>query len=165
MDKNIKDIVLTELEDLKERIAENIRTTGQNASGNTVLSLKVKPTETGALLEGRSPFGTLETGRKKGKVPKSFSKIIMQWMDDKGITARPIPYKRKPSERWQPKYTEQERGTISLAGAIAHKIKTKGTSLYRAGGIDTVYSKEIPKTIEAIKDKVMIEVVKHIKLN
>ena len=150
MDAQVRNIVINELEALKQRIAANIVSTGQNASGRTIASLHVEEHESGATLFGRFPFGTLETGRKAGKVPEGFQAIIMQWMKDKGIKAAPIPYLRIPSQKWQPKYTPQQRGDFSLAGAIAHKIKTEGTALHRAGGRADVYSNEIPLTLKNI---------------
>jgi len=150
-----KNIIIEEILSLKDRIAANIVSTKQNASGRTIQSLEVIETESGAQLWGRSPFGTLETGRKPGKVPNNFRDIILQWMKDKGIKATAIPYIRKPSDKWQPKYTPQQRGDYSLAGAIAYKIQTEGTSNYKMGGRDDVYSNEIPNTINSISQKLL----------
>ena len=151
MNERVKHIVINELEALKQRIASNIVASGQNASGRTIASLKIEERDSGARLLGRMPFGTLEAGRKSGKVPGSFIGIIGQWMRDKGIKANPIPYIRIPSDKWQPKYTPQQRGDISLAGAIAYKIKKEGTKLHRSGGKADVYSNEIPLTLENIR--------------
>jgi hypothetical protein len=163
MNEPAKHIVIGALDDLKQRIAHNIVSTGQNAS-----SLHVEEYGSGAKLLGRFPFGTLETGRKPGKVPGNFQSIILQWMNDKGIKASPIPYISKPSKHWQPKYTPQERGDRSLAGAIAHKIKTGGTKLYRDKGRNDVYSNEIPATIESIRKQltgIYKQEIQNIKLN
>ncbi|MDR2929073.1 MAG: hypothetical protein LBV41_12875 [Cytophagaceae bacterium] len=165
----IRENVRAELEALKRRIAENIVSTGRQASGRTAQSLEVTETERGGMLTGRRAFHVLETGRAGGKVPYGFTGIILQWMRDKGIKAEPMPYLRKASDKWQPKYTAQERGDMSLAGAIAHKIRTEGTALFHKGGSDDVYSREIPKTIEAIYSKIAdnmaIDIIKSIKLN
>jgi hypothetical protein len=163
-----KHIIISELEDLKKRIANNITANKQNASGRTIASLRVEENDDGARLMGRSPFGTLETGRKPGKVPGNFNAIILQWMKDKGIKGAPIPYLRQPSQQWQPKYTPQQRGDFSLAGAIAHKIKTEGTKLYRDNGDNSVYSNEIPATIESIRKQlagIYKQEIQNIKLN
>jgi len=153
MNERAKHIVINELEALKQRIAKNIVSSGQNASGRTIASLKVEEYDSGVRLLGRFPFGTLETGRKPGKVPNSFIGIIEQWIRDKGIKAAPIPYIRIPSQNWQPKYNPQERGDMSLASAIAYKIKKEGTKLHRSGGRADVYSKEIPLTLENIRKR------------
>ena len=153
---DVKKILGIALEELRQRIIANHVAAGQVASGRTRASLRVEVTENEGILWGRSPFGTLETGRKPGKTPQGFVGIIRQWMQDKGIHGTPIPYVRQPSERWKPKYTPQERGDLSLAGAIAHTIKTKGTSLYRRGGRDDIYSNEIPRTINEVQDKLMV---------
>ncbi len=155
MIEQVKHIVVNEVEALKQRIAANIVSTGQNASGRTVASLEVVEMDDSVKLLGRFPFGALETGRKTGKVPKGFQGIIIQWMRDKGIKADPIPYIRTPSEKWQPKYTPGQRGDMSLAGAIAHKIKTEGTKLFRDGGRQDVYSNEIPVTLKNIQHQLV----------
>ena len=165
----IKSAIVDELEKLSLRIAANIDSTGQTASGKTAKSLKVSETESGAKLEGRKPFGALETGRKAGKTPKGFTAIIRQWVKDKGINAAPIPYIRQTSDKWQPKYTPQERGNMSLASTIAWSIREHGTKLHRDGGRDDVYSNEIPKTIQAVSERAskifVTRVVEQIKLN
>ncbi|MCL1933960.1 MAG: hypothetical protein FWF53_09155 [Candidatus Azobacteroides sp.] len=153
MNEQARHIILEEVEALKKRIADNIVSTKQNASGETIKSLEIIETDDSVKLLGHSPFGTLETGRKPGKVPQGFQGIILQWMKDKGIKATPIPYARNPSQRWQPKYTPQQRGDMSIAGVIAHKIKTDGTKLYRDGGRADVYSNEIPVTLKNIRQK------------
>lgn len=152
---DVQKILGIELEELKNRIIANHVAAGQVASGNTRKSLRVEINNYEGILWGRAPFGTLETGRKAGRTPKGFAGIIRQWMKDKGIHAAPIPYVRQPSDRWQPKYTPQERGDMSLAGAIAHTIRTKGTSLYRSGGRSDIYSNEIPKTENNIVSKLL----------
>jgi hypothetical protein len=150
-------IIREELESLKERIIANHTDAGQVASGRTRDSLRVEADKSGGALIGRSPFGTLETGRKGGKVPYNFVDIIAQWIVDKGISYRAMPYVRQASARWQPKYSDPDtRGRMTLAGAIAHKIKTEGTLLYREGGRADIYSNEIPTTLRNLKDRLSV---------
>ena len=149
--EDIEAFVKSELEALQVRIAANIGSTGRTASGRTAKSMEVETIPWGGRLTGRAAFGTLETGRKPGKVPANFTAIIRQWIKDKGLRTTPIPYKRKPSDKWQPKYTPAERGELSLAGAIAYKIRTEGTRLYRTGGDGDVYSNEIPAAVEKLR--------------
>lgn len=166
-----RQMAFEEMTQLKERIIANMQAAGAVASGRTIRSLAVVTTDDGVALvsQQQMPFGTLETGRRGGAVPSGFVGIIMQWMKDKGIQAAPIPYKRQPSERWQPKYTPAERGQMSMAGAIAHTIEKSGTKLFRNGGRDTIYSQEIPKTVAAIQQKIsallQAQVTEQIKLN
>jgi hypothetical protein len=169
MKEEAKIIVVDELEALKLRIIDNIRSKGRNASGRTIQSLRVVAGDDGVALFGRSAFGTMETGRKAGKVPFGFRDIILQWMEDKGISGAPIPYVRKPSAKWQPKYTPKERGDMSLAGAIAATIKKKGSKLHRDGGDNEIYSKEIPIALKQIRERlkglIIPQVKQVIKLN
>lgn len=147
-------IVSEELMAFAQRVRENHIRAGQRASGRTADSIRLEVDGDTYTVYGRRAFWTLEHGRAGGAVPKNFRDIIRQWMADKGIKAIPVPYIRKPSEKWQPKYTPQERGDMSLAGAIAHKIATKGTKLFREGGRDDIYSGEIEKTIETIQARI-----------
>lgn len=143
-------IVREELERAKQIISAHIIANGQNASGRTIKSLHVEVSQDEGTLFGRSPFGTLETGRRAGKVPYGFRRIIMQWMQDKGIHGTPIAYKTNRPH----KYTPQERGDMSMAGAIAHTIATKGSALHRKGGRSNVYSNVIPDTMERVKSRI-----------
>lgn len=143
----VMELVASELKALKQHIIENHRSAGQVASGRTIASLKVEITEDGGVLWGRSAFGTLETGRKGGKVPAGFWKIIRQWMDDKGIQVE------KPD---------------SFAYLVARKIANEGTQLFREGGFYKIYSPEVKDTVERVSDGIGIlfgSEVEHINLN
>lgn len=143
----VMELVSSELEALKQKIIENHKEAMQVASGRTIASMKVEVTEDGGILWGRSAFGTLETGRKGGKVPAGFWKIIRQWMDDKGIQVE------KPD---------------SFAYLVARKIAREGTQLFRNGGRSDIYSSEIKGTIERMSDKIGLlfgSEVEHINLN
>ena len=157
-------IMAEELEALKKKIVAQHFGAGQKASGRTAASLRVEVSENEGTLYGRSPFGTLETGRRPGKTPRGFQAIIRKWMADKGIEASPIPYKTDRPH----KYTPQERGELSLSFLIARKIKKNGTSLFRKGGRADIYSNVIPQATERIKSRV-VELLKldvdNIKLN
>lgn len=143
----VMELVSSELEALKQKVIENQKDSGQVASGRTIASMKVEVTEDGGVLWGRSPFGTLETGRKPGKVPAGFWKIIRQWMDDKGIQVQ------KPD---------------SFAYLVARKIANEGTQLFRNGGRDDIYSPEVRDTVERVSQGIGIlfgSEVEHINLN
>lgn len=143
----VMELVSSELEALKQKIIENHKEAKQVASGRTIASMKVEVTEDGGILWGRSAFGTLETGRKGGKVPAGFGKIIRQWMDDKGIQVQ------KPD---------------SFAYLVARKIANEGTQLFRNGGRDDIYSPEVKDTVERVSQGIGIlfgSEVEHINLN
>ena len=136
-----------ELNAFKQRVIENHIRAGQKASGRTISSLRVEITSDGGIVWGRKPFATLETGRKGGKVPRGFYKIIYDWIIDKGLIFE------KPK---------------SVAYLIARKIAREGTQLHRDGGRDDIYSKEIERTTEIIMEKVFgifERDVTHINLN
>lgn len=160
-----KRIISEELNTLRLRIIENMKRNKQVVTGKTAQSLAVEVDEWGGRLMGNVPvIPTLETGRKAGRVPRGFASIIYQWMQDKGIHGDPIPYVRSGKH----KYSAQERGDRSMAAAIAHTIKTKGSRLHRTGGRADVYSNEIPNTIARLQEQLgmlVLESVKSIKIN
>jgi hypothetical protein len=162
---SIEVILMEELQTLKAQITANIRATGQWASGKTAASMAVMVSGSIGELVGRRAFGTLETGRRGGRVPRNFMGIIYDWMQAKGVHAEPIPYKTSRPH----KYTEQERGDRTMAYFIAKTIRREGTRLYRDGGRDDVYSRAIPITIERINSRLSgiyaAAVAQQIKLN
>ena len=161
----VSQILTEELGTLKATIINNIRTTGQWASGKTAASMQVYVSGSVGELVGRRAFGTLETGRRGGRVPRNFHNIIYDWMMAKGVHAEPMPYKTSRPH----KYTEQERGDRTMAYFIAKTIRREGTRLYRNGGRDDVYSRAIPITIERINSRLsgiyVASVTQQIKLN
>lgn len=123
-----------------------------NASGRTARSLRYsiggeKQLKILADAGNRAPIETLQYGRPGGKVPKGFHAIITQWILDKRISYSPIPYIRKESRGWKPKYTPEERGLNALAGAISAKIKKEGTARFHNPDTD-VYSPVLEEVIE-----------------
>ena len=175
---NPNDIVADELEKLKQRIINNMRNANAVATGGTIKSLMVMKYNGGVKLVSaqKMPFGVMETGRvgkltgktidgREPQVPMNFISIILAWMSARGIHGQAKPYVRNVPQ----KYSAQERGDRSLAGAIAKKIEMQGTKLHRMGGRNTIYSSEIPSTIDIIKKRVRglfaTEVGEVIKLN
>ena len=113
-------------QDCIDEIRTAIVNNGINASGRTQRSLNF--TDTGDKLrvfmdKGGAPPKTLQTGRAGGKVPKGFVGIIAQWIQDKGLKVKLVPYKTDRKH----KYTVEERSLNMMAGAIANKIKEVGT--------------------------------------
>lgn len=142
-----KKVISEELNSLKQRIIDNHLKAGQKASGRTIASLRVEMGDDEGTLFGRKAFGTLETGRRGGRVPKGFYQIILEWVKDKGISVE------KPK---------------TFAWFVARKIAREGTMLYRQGGRADIYSNEIPQTIDSIESRIMGRLgasVKHINLN
>ena len=170
------EIVAEELDELRKRIIANMQREGAVATGNTIRSLRVEQRPFGAALISaqRMPFGVLETGRRGGNVPGmkngvpvGFAAIIYRWMQAKGIHATDV---KKPKNPWKmTAYDAQVRADRSLSFAIATSIMKRGTKLFREGGRDTIYSQEIPKTIDKVRERlsrlISAEVLEQIKLN
>lgn len=156
--QDIAKVLTEELSRLAERIKENHRRAGQVASGRTLASIQPEVKGNIGILWGREPFGTLETGRgptqERANPPIRLDEIIYQWAIDKGIHIDPMPYKRRPSDRWQPKYSSaHERALVSFSYAVAKKIHKEGTVLFRQGGRADIYSNEIPETIKRVEER------------
>ena len=158
-------IISEQLEQLRQRIAAHIMANGQNASGRTIRSLRWEAEEDHGTLFGRFPFGTMETGRKAGKIPYNMTSIIYQWMQDKGVHAQPITYKTDRPHKYS---SGQEAADRSMAYCIGRKIAREGTLLHRQGGRADVYSNCIPQTRQAIRERLIAllhDKVKSIKIN
>lgn len=121
-----KELIEKFFESLKAEVIEEQKRQGRVASGKSLSEWEIQINEFRGVLLGSRYAGTLETGRKPGKVPKGFAEIIEDWMRDKGI--------------FQTK-TIAERGAI--ASAIAWRIHKEGTKLHRTGGNSGVIIKFI----------------------
>lgn len=154
----IQDLIYSALEEVKTEIASNISSTGSTASGKTADSMEIEVTGTSGRLTGRQAFWTLERGRGPGRIPGNMRDIIKQWALDKGISISPIPYIRQASDKWQPKYTEQERGLNYFASAVAHNISNRGTQLYLDGGRDDIYTPAIEKAMNKLANNVLLNI-------
>lgn len=144
------DELKTLLDKMVAEMRDNLAKTKTNASGRTSASLRVVMTDTGGEIWGRKYFRGVEQGRAGGRVPRNFTSIIEQWIIDKRLTPSAIPYKRKPSAKWSPKYTPEERGLQRMASAIAHTIEKSGTSLYRKGGRKDIFTNVIEENKPAL---------------
>lgn len=114
-------------DDAISRIKQAIVSSGAHASGASSRSLAHAESDAEFNLYGAEHFKWMEQGRKGGKVPKDFIKIIMVWMQDKGLAPRGIDPEKLPEIR-------------SAAFLIARKIKNEGTSLYRNKSFRDIYS-------------------------
>lgn len=145
--KLMQQIVIDELEDLAKRIAANIEATGQANTGQTAKSMHVVQDGSIFTLYGRGGFYGLEVGlhHRPPITP------IYNWILSKGLAK------------------ENEKKTRSFAFAIARKMETEGSFLYRNkrtfGGVANpdVFSSEIKKTVENLYEKLGAAVLKEIE--
>lgn len=134
LDEEIRQILLEELDALRQRIIENMGKADQIVTGKTRDSMQVQVNGLAGVLTGRQAFATLETGSRPWskppkRVPKFFADLIGEWIDAKGLDLN----------KW----------------AVAHSIIHKGSKLYREGGRSDVYSPELQKTIDRIGERVV----------
>lgn len=159
--------VLKAVQKCRDKISQNIDTQKIKASGRTQKALQVERRGDNVVMvdngEG-APFETLKFGRPGGKVPKGFQDIILQWMEDKGIKAEPIAYLRQPSEKWKPKYTEQQRGQMKLAGAIAATIRKSGTKRNKQNN-NQVYDEPINELLDELAEIFVNEITINVKFD
>ena len=161
----MKEEIIKILTECKAEIVSNMQSEGITVTGRTAGSLEVEDRGEHLVLfqkpEG-APLETTQFGRGAGNVPRGFREIIKQWIIDKGIATQPIPYIRTPSANWQPMYTPEERGLAAAAGAIAHKIATKGTERF-ANPKTNIYTEPIDKAIEKISGFLLTEITTNIR--
>ena len=161
----MREQILKILTECKAEIVSNMQSEGITVTGRTAGSLAVEDRGDHLVLlqkpEG-APLETTQFGRPAGKVPTGFRQIIKQWIVDKKIPTNPIPYIRTPSANWQPMYTPQERGLAAAAGAIAHKIATKGTERFSNPNTN-IYTEPIDKAIDKISNFLLTEITTKIR--
>lgn len=150
LSEEIKKSVLAILNKAKEDIANNMSSNDINASGRTSDSMVVEEYDGGIRLVSRgekiAPFGTLEVGRKGGKVPKGFSAILYQWSLDKGLDFQ----------------SDSMRKTFSYL--LARRIAREGTLRHKSPQ-NNIYSQVVKAVINDVNSKVTTKVLKHIKLH
>ena len=161
----MKEEILKILTECKAEIINNMQSEGVTVTGRTAKSLSVEDRGEHLVLlqkpEG-APIETTQFGREGGKVPFGFRQIIRQWIIDKKIQTKDIPYIRKPSAKWQPMYTPQERGLAAAAGAIAHKIAKVGTDRF-SNPKTNIYTEPIDKAIDKISNFLLTEITTNIR--
>ena len=145
-----------------ERVSDQLDATHTTASGRAKRSLRIEYSTERATLYGCDYFDRLESGNPPRSMSTSFVRTIRQWMLDKGISASPVSYVRRESERWRPKYIPQERGELMLAGAIAHKIAQEGTQLYRDGGRTDIYTDIINEEVGRLREQLAATIKKQL---
>ena len=147
-----------EIEEMMREVFEQMRLdiiarheqAGQVASGRTRDSLRseIVPgmSSVTATLYGRKYFAALETGSKPWAKqyqhpPKPFVETIAEWMKDKGITG------------------------VS-AYLVARKIMQEGSSLYRSGGRNDIFTpamldaeRKIDEQISALFERITLETI------
>ena len=133
-----KNLAVEAIQMIRDAIVEK----GIKASGRTGNSLKGEDTGTRVIVyaDGTgAPASTLQYGREGGKVPFNFVGIIKQWIIDKGLPVKPLPFSPDNPRPKMQKYTEHERGLNKMAGNFAYAIKEKGTKRHRENR-DDIYT-------------------------
>jgi len=167
---DLKKEIVNILLEAKDEIISNIDTEGIRASGRTQQSLKVVEYENGVQLVGgggdAASIESLQYGWKPEKIPddipKNFVEILVKWIEDKQINVKQVPYKRKPSANWQPKYTVEERSKRIAAASIANHIKNFGTLRYRNNNLN-VYTPIVEKVKEKVSKIVLASIRESLK--
>ncbi len=136
-------IIREELERLRSGIIARSQQQGQKASGRTYAAIQTEDvSDKGGKLVGSSYVAVLATGRRSGKVPYDFVRIIKEWAAYKGITFSD----EREFDRW--------------ANAVAWKIRREGTELWRTvgssgGGLD-VFQTPIEDCIKRISERLAV---------
>lgn len=142
--QNIAQILLQ----ARDEIRANMAAKGINASGRTSAALQVVQ-RGGKIelikLEGQNaPFGTLQYGRAKGRVPRGFFYIIQQWTRDKGFSF------------------ENEKHRNAFTAYVVNKVKTEGTNRHRSPRND-IYDEPLAKAVDGVRQEARKHVIDGIK--
>lgn len=137
----IQQIIEEELLLLRADIIAASEARGQRASGETYAQIVVEDvSETGGKLAGPEYVGVLARGRKPGRVPRDFARIIKEWAGYKGISFG----SEAEFNRW--------------ANAVAWKIRREGTALWRDAGqfgeSDDVFNAPIEAFTNRLRDRI-----------
>lgn len=137
--KALETKIVALVERARQQVIEAHQRAGQVASGRTRDSFVVEDySDSNGLkvcLWGRQFTQGLETGRAGGRVPQGFYGIIRQWAIDKGLRFG----------------TDRERNTFAYF--VSRKIAREGTSLYRSGGRNDIYTPAFNELIEKIDNE------------
>lgn len=147
-------------------IREAMETTRTNASGETSRGLFSEVSDNYLMLAAnRKGFFNVEAGQIAGKRPNNFKEIIKKWIVDKGLNVKPMPYspKYKGNKGVFKFASAEERGLDYAAGAIAWKNKTEGSSLYRSGGRNDVFSPAVENLVNKVRQEIGREYLKQIQ--
>ena len=132
--QNIAQILLQ----ARDEIRANMAAKGINASGRTSAALQV--VQRGGKIElikaegQNAPFGTLQYGRAKGRVPRGFFYIIQQWTRDKGFSF------------------ENEKHRNAFTAYVVNKVKTEGTNRHRSPRND-IYDEPLAKAVDGVRQE------------
>lgn len=132
----------------RDEIRANMAAKGINASGRTSAALQV--VQRGGRIElikaegQNAPFGTLQYGRAKGRVPRGFFYIIQQWTRDKGFSF------------------ENEKHRNAFTAYVVKKVKTEGTNRHRSPRTD-IYDEPLAKAVDGIRQEALKHVIDGIK--
>ena len=142
--QNIAQILLQ----ARDEIRANMAAKGINASGRTSAALQV--VQRGGKIElikaegQNAPFGTLQYGRAKGRVPRGFFYIIQQWTRDKGFSF------------------ENEKHRNAFTAYVVNKVKTEGTNRHRSPRTD-IYDEPLAKAVDGVRQEARKHVIDGIK--
>ena len=161
---DVRDILIRHLDKVKQTIIDQMSYFDRNASGAHVDSLTIEADSNYGVLWGLYSFNYLETGSRPWRkqppfAPRWFRNTIRQWIIDKGIPVTLVPYKTDRPH----KYSVQERSLQMASSAIATYIMKHGTSLYRTGVPQDLYSGIINRECEAIAEESRMRVASTIE--
>lgn len=145
----IDELLKSHLENVKTKIAERMASSGRNASGKSVASLRVEVNDSHGILWGSKSFLAMERGRGPGAIPMGFVEIITAWAKAKGISA----YSKAGVRQ------DKDTAMRSFAGAVAFNIMKKGTRLFRNKQYNDIYTSALNEELDKMKDAMVINLL------
>lgn len=130
----------TTIKDLQAAIANSYLQAAQKVYGKGRVSLSQSANE--VVISGNQQAAIIQSIAQSERKPVNLYEGTRQWIEESGTAYKKIPYVRKESEKWKPKFTPEQRGQMSLAGKITHKIKEEGVTLAQAQQTDAAFAAE-----------------------
>lgn len=141
----MKEIVKKGLDKLKADIIKRHRAKGQVASGKTLRMFRTEADDNGGRLWGAEWAGTLERGRKGGKVPYEFKQDIIKWAKIKGISFA------------------NQKELEKFAWFVVKKIRKEGTKRYKTN--EDIFTTAIKEFRKELLQTLTSNYIKEIKIS
>ncbi|MFV0469743.1 MAG: hypothetical protein ACK5MK_12545 [Dysgonomonas sp.] len=113
--------------ELQNSIAKSYFAEVQKVYG--VNNLTAVASSKGIVITGNETVSVMQSVGEQKREPKNMRDAVQEWIVENGVAYEKIPYVRKESEKWKPRFTPEERGLMSLSGKIARKLVNEGATL------------------------------------
>lgn len=149
MSKDLQTLVLPALQSLAERIKQKHEQLGY--ASNTLDEVEVVVTDNAYEIRASDALQDLSEALKRGIRPQNLNEIIARYVEQKGISVRPIPAK----EGVKSKISPEERGLKRIADLIVNKVQKDGTTLDRLLADTSLFENDLDEALTKIEQNLL----------